>query len=1018
MQNQHESDHWIGAIKTPQHVGRIAEIAQAHEALTSVETQPQVIFITGEGGIGKTRMLFRLLELARERGLTAANDLVDLYDIANHSDIWLSRAISERLSPPSAPFEGYQREWRHLSRLEVSGDVVELGSQRERTLEAFLEGIRALTQHRRVVLALDTAERLVYIVDEQNRLETEIAEEWAWLIRSLAGMPNLTLVVAGRKRMALLHEAIIHSAYAEQIAITTIELQPFTLEDSLHYFDAVAEAAKASQRQVLAAKLAALQPEFRTLAHQHANGWPITLALLVDLITIGEFGAVHELIPDEPTLETHSHGALVLSDWLQEKIVKRLIETPQLGDLLVAVGRLPKGANQELVELVLQAPPAVVRDGLQTLAKLSFVKARDEFFYLHDELYALLERHVYRAEEDRPQAIPALDAIVAYYKHEYNQTLATLNELYKKVEVEQSPELDRDTLTEVNNRRRALLPEMLYYQLRRDAIHGFHSYVRYNYEASISGDTTLDVQLQAAILGFLHDRGDPDEQQPVVDGLERSIVLGVALVRPVARAFARAKYDEAITRARQIRDEKVDLLENGGPATRAMLNVWEAGAHVRRNEGDDSSRAHTLLEEAIATVKPLVGSRRDTATDAKLWRTMSVLAYAHQGMGMLLWTCGEMEAATENYQKAIIIWREIKINVNLATALNDLGFVLAELGQTEDAEALVLDALALRRNLGTRAPVGYSLNTLALIDIYGGHYLQASKRAEQALALFRALAFPRGIALALNALAEATRRYSATEYAMGTKERINMLRYAREYAREAREITVQIREPLRQIQALIELGCATREWARIRRANPDSREDYQRIAAESREALHEAEQLASKTGLLLYQIIAMTNRAFLEYYVGNQQQAQTVGAEAFRTIPPAYYLQPETGMASVDLKNAQVQIWIHMGKLHTLFGHMLFDRNQAAPGKAGLNNEEFDEAIKHYLFALQYTGMYSSHYPGYHLTENEIYRRMKELPAADLYRVACAVRAAEQHYNLKTSTLHQLLRKRALWYQQ
>ena len=707
MQNQHEPDHWIGAIKTPQHVGRMAEIAQAREALTSVGLQPQVIFITGEGGIGKTRMLFRLLELARECGLTAANDLVDLYDIANHSDIWLSRAIAERLSPPSAPFEGYRREWRHLSRLEVSGDVVELGSQRERTLEAFLEGIRALTQHQRVVLALDTAERLVYIVDAQNRLETEIAEEWAWLIRSLAGMPNLTLVIAGRKRMALLHEAIIHSAYAEQLAITTIALQPFTLEDSLHYFDVVAEAAKVSQHQVLAAKLAALQPEFRTLAHKHANGWPITLALLVDLITIGEFGAVHELIPDEPTLETRSYGALALSDWLQEKIVKRLIETPQLGNLLVAVGRLPKGANQELVELVLQAPPAVVRDGLQTLAKLSFVKARDDFLYLHDELYTLLERHVYNATEDRPQAIPALDAIVAYYEREYDQTLATLNELYKKVEVEQSPELDRDTLTEVNNRRRALLPEMLYYRLRRDAIHGFHSYVRYTYEASISGDTTLDVQLQAAILGFLHDR-DPDEQQLIVDGLERSVVLGVALVRPVARAFARARYDEAITRARQIRVEKADLLEHGGPATRAILNVWEAGAHVRRNEGDDSSRAHTLLEEAIATVKPLVGSR-DTAADAKLWRTMSVLAFAHQGMGMLLRSRGELKAATESYQEAIIIWREIKVNVNLATSLNDLGFVLAELGQTEDAEALVLDALTLRRNLGTRAPVGYSL---------------------------------------------------------------------------------------------------------------------------------------------------------------------------------------------------------------------------------------------------------------------------------------------------------------------
>lgn len=1015
MLDQHKYDHWTGAAATLRHVGRTAEIARVDEALASADSRPQVIFLFGEGGIGKTRLLVRLLELARERKLTTAGDLVDLYDIANHSDIWLTRALYDRLASPSYAFADYDREWSRLQRLELSGDVAELGHQRERALETFVSDLRALARTKRVVIALDTAERLVYIVDKHLRIETEIAEEWDWLIRSLGRLPNVTLLVAGRDRARLLQEALGRSSQAEQIAVTTIQVDPFTIEDSLSYFDAVAEAAQRTSEQHIAEQLTAMPPEHRALAHDRSGGRPITLSLVVDLITIGEFGAVQELLPARTGAEPTAPPV----EPLEDRIVQHLVQTPRLGDLLVAVGRLPKGANPDLVSLVLQSPIPEVQEGLQALSKLSFVKERDNLLFLHDEIYALLEHHVYSAEDDRQRAIPALDAILDYYQRRYDQTLAEINLLYQQPEVQRRPEIDRDKLAEVNNRRRSLLPDMLYYRLRRNALSGFRHYWRDTFEAVISGDTALDVQLQASILGFLQDR-DPDEQLQLIDGLERSVVLGVALVRPVARAYARTRYDEAVERAAQIRGMKSDLLDNGGPATRAILGVWEAGSRLRRNAVGDAQQARALFEQAIAMTRPLATGRDYVAahTDARLWRAMGVLAYAYQGLGLVLRSRGELEAAAQSYQEAIRLWRELRVNVNLATSLNDLGFVLAEQGQADDGRALVIDALSIRRNLGTRAPVGYSLNTLAMIDIRSGNYRQARDRAEQALALFRALPFPRGVALALNALAEASRRYSAIDYAMGIEERITLLRYARDYAREAYDIAVQTDEPLRQIQAQIEIGCAAREWARIRQANPSPHEDPQRFAAEGRRALRRAEDLAVTAGLLLQQIIAISNRAFLDYYMGDLPQARIIAEEALRIIPAEYHLQGTTGRAPIDRAGAQIQIWAHLGKLHTLFGHMLFDRYRPGNVPDTLSNEEFDQAIERYLLSLEYTRMYSVQHPGYRQAEDQIYRRLKELPPDDLLRVARATRAAEQRHGLERSTLQELLTRRALWYQQ
>jgi len=43
-------------------------------------------------------------------------------------------------------------------------------------------------------------------------------------------------------------------------------------------------------------------------------------------------------------------------------------------------------------------------------------------------------------------------------------------------------------------------------------------------------------------------------------------------------------------------------------------------------------------------------------------------------------------------------------------------------------------------------------------------------------------------------------------------ERIELLRRARDYAREANSLFAELGESPRQVEALIEIGCACRDW--------------------------------------------------------------------------------------------------------------------------------------------------------------------------------------------------------------
>jgi hypothetical protein len=1013
-------ERFTGAYATPELVGREDLRAQIESVLRDPAPEPRMVFLVGPGGIGKTRLLNVALQTAHAiPGLRAASGVIDLYHVPTHTSSGLADALYGALTPPSGPFRRYEQERRALERMRLSGEVTGVAEQRERTLDVFASDFKALAARQRIVLALDTAERLVYGLGHMAAPIAQIAESWNWLVESLPEWRNVVLLIAGRAEAGPLYIGLPDTLAG---GVISIRPAPFTEAESLAYFEAVAKATRAEDNEEISTRVHGLTGDMRRLAHLYAGGRPILLALLVDALSVGGI----ERLPR--VLQLSARAAADMSEdqlnevqaSLEEQLIARLREVSRLGDTILALGRVPKGADKELLARLLGISSSEADARLAQVRRLSFVKIRpsDEQVFLHDEMYALLRRQVYDKPNDAPEAEKAAAAILSYYQAQLERCRRDMDTLYAPVEVEGKDRLDLGRLGELHIRRQTLLAEVVYYRLRQDAVRGFQRFYRYTREAALSGDTALDVQLQAEMLSFLAER-EAKEYQETIDGLDRNLALWVLALRPVVRAFSGQQYKLVLEEAERVRRAGAKILKAGMPTSEAILSTWEAYALTYLGDPQSLGRAREKLDTAITSMEQLLAPAEGTsaASEVKLWRARAVLAFAYRVRAYLQRVRGFMQGAAEDFRRAAALWRQVNLQVELAQTLNDLGFAMAELGHWADARTLVEDALELRRQLGPRSPVGLSLNTLALIDLREGAYTTAIQRSESALALFRVLENRRGIGLALIGLAEAQRRYSGTSLVPTAEERVALLREARDHAGEALIIFEQLDERLRCVEALIEQGCACRDWAEVRYTNPSPRDNLDRLVAEGEAALRQAAELAGEE-ILYRRVDALVNLAWLGFFSGRQDLLESAAAEAEDAIPAAYHINKQTGLPDVPLEQAQVLLWPQLGKLHTLYGHRAFDRYIGGERSAGVKQREEDllEAADYYLWSLQYSVLYSEDYRDMRRTKDEIYRRLKELNFEQLRAVADRMRLVEAQNHLGESEMQRFLRHRALLY--
>lgn len=944
----------------------------------------QFLFLHGEGGAGKTRILEALLK-STGQSWHLPKEIVDFYDIHNHSASVLAGKLYEVLGKPQefAEFKALNVE---LEKKQATGGGG-LSALRETVLDRFIKNMKAFSQNHRVLLLLDTVEKLVYREDPKTRQVEEVAESWTWLIETAADWGNVTLLIAGRPDA----EGLAAGAGFEKIVLHFLN-EP----ESLAYFEAVGKAAQAAGDDELYARVHQLSVENRKKAHELSNGRPIILALVVDFLSVGDKGGEWRKVLDAQNSE----------ETLEKTLITYLTGLPSFGDTILALGRAPKGVDAALLALLLEIDEKEAKVRLEEVKRFSFIKTplNGERFFLHDQLYEIMQKWIFNGPHDFLSAVRMRTKIIDSIKDTVNGYAEELYFLYNEKDDDGNALLEDnlERIMAVYTSKRNALTEYVYYLFRQDAAQGFRYYYRYVCEAENAGDISLNVLLQAELSNFLGQM-QPEEEG---DGFTREFAQMAMEVQTILRLREAEKILQAEQKENRFR--KKFSRRSGYPCFNAALQNNIAYTRINSASKTDLEYANKLLEKNLQNLLPVAKNLAviEKHEDILIWYAGIALGHAYWLRGYLHRNRGEMKDAVKNYRRAAGYFRSANLDIYLSGTLNDQGFALSEDGNWHDAKHLVKEGLGKRMGLGPLVPVGLSLNTLGIVERYEGSYSTAIQYGEQALALFETASSETRQGLALVAVAESYQRLANEMPDMGEvswRERVDYYHQAIQYAKMAVEIFQKWGWKAREAEAQKELGCGYRNLIAVYRRKDgcwagDEKEadlvEMSLAALNGRKELTEIDPFRN--------LEKQINLAYLGYVANDEKIYADAVKKAKKMIPSAYSIdQPP---------NEQLQqkklYWTQLGKYHVLLGRHAEEKEN-----------DFLSSIPHFAIALECNSRYGLSYPGMSRAEAPIYEKIKLKPIETLKTVREKVEEFEREYHLEDrSYMRRFLVNRSLWY--
>ena len=959
-------------IATAELVGRKEELDRIKEAVKDAPNK-YIIYITGGGGIGKTKLAQHLLELLpqeMDEPLLVASRPIDMYHTANHTVDGFIRALQGALSQNGAGFEEYLEKRKEFYEIKPS------------MIEAFIDDLNRLAKERRTVFVLDTVEKFSFQEDPvARRLGISIVRFpiYEWLVREfLPKLQNTVVIMAGRPAPLPSIDDL------EKLGtFLPIKLQGLKREENFDYFEALEKSLRkrGERRDIFVAeRIEQWDDEYRgKIFHclRDADGTvrPILLAIAIDYLAItGEpFPAIEEKSLSE---------AQALSEREREGIRNELLKGVEAGireasdlagTLISTLAWLTKGADRELLARILGLEPEdkELEEACERLKDLSFVKIRplDNRFFLHDEMYRLLR--------DPRGAIP--DGIFRPLEEYYKERIRHLKNVLLQLYVESAPQLpNRETLDGFTAEIQDAMIEDSHYRLHRSAVDGFVAYCLYSDEAIAAANTVLDTQLQAELLGFLAER-DPTGEAEEVDGLRRADVLADAAIRWVRRLISQGKHEEAREVAECLRKEVADLLEGGGDLTQADLDVSEAVVHIYLGEFD---KAEELLNQARARLSKLKVSPEQES------RVEAIRARLHNNLGYLQRVQSRYIAAVKNYRLAIPLWRKLIIETEHANTLTNLGYALARLGRFDAARRLIRDALNLHRSMGLIRPLALAINARAEVELSAGEYLEAQDYATWALEIAKQIPFPRGAGLAHITLASCYRFMS--EPPCRKEERLKFLKEALDHSKEALKIfPEEVQEPERLANAYYVRGIAHREFCHTPMLIEE--EEVEKHSRQAEEDLTKAMEIAEENNLWEHYLDAAMGLAWLYYYLNQEEKLkahlQKIEEEIHHRFP-AYLITEERFPKVQD--DTLLGVFTQMARMHVLKGVKAMDAFEGSEKKPPY--EELKAAAREFAIAMEYDHLIADDFRDLRRAMNVIYDRLKGLNAEEMQAFYEAVR--------------------------
>lgn len=935
--------------KTRQLIGREAEEKILKQAIEGDSLR--VVYITGEAGLGKTRLLEDIPAIIetcrnRDRCLWSKKDwIIDLYDPEKHTNSGLEAAILKALDPDQEQFIVYRQARKEFSRQRRAGaDMFTLEKLRQGLVEKFIAGFNEISRNKRVIIALDTVELVQYesdVVQQVCGIEPQGIEVREWLTENLPRLNNAVLVLAGRPKLELGRD--LQNSFGAQLV--EIQLHPWPEEGhTLEYFDAVQKALPARRRGALAQ----MSDDWRRVVHRYAGGHPLKVTLTIELLLRGlplpqVFGD-----PIEKALQFTPQELAGISKQVEQDLVNGLMEAgDETATALRYMAVARKGMDGRLLHHLLgnEWPEKQCRRVLRGLRRWSFVKSRphSSTLFLHDEMYDLLERHA---------PVPDCAQVAEYIVQDYEKRIDELRA--------------SGSMTARRKRHlQTLLVEQLYYKMLANRKSGYAAYVRLAAEATFTHEVGFDMLLRDEMLRFF---GAPDTPAIIRQSINRdSAVLWAE------------RYNSMGLRERAYQ-VAADVLSSDHPDFQSGHDDPLFMAALLAGQGVALAMRGQKLEEAANLLQDAISRLESASISGGEWNRARILGSAYNTLGYIRRIQIKHDAAVESYAKALPYLRQAKLEAHLADAEKNLAYVYGLLGRHREAVALCDDSIELFRKANNRYGEAFSLNTLGMIRTDMEHFYRGYIHSRDALRIFRRLAYERGIGLALHALGEATRkRATFEEYTFGEAEKL-----FREAERYLQQIPDYLTEPLRLAYVQNELGCVYRDWASVRQRHG---RDFTSLLNQAREQLLAAADVGiDAPEWRMHRADCYEDLAHVEYIRGSEGHADLLKwlDKAQDSVERQYQIT-EQGLPVID-EPAQ-GYWVMLGKVELLRGYVAFASGKE---KEDLNQEadpDYKQAIQHYVFATAYFETFSPRAHELTITLDSVYDRLRKLSTRRLARL-------------------------------
>jgi tetratricopeptide (TPR) repeat protein len=415
-------------------IGRLEE-RKAIDACIRETGGRRVIFLHGDGGVGKTRLLQEVQRrYARSARLIVARDIIDLDSRAYYNSQSIVDGVAHHLDP--AAFDAHRRARLAVRRMELAGLGHErLAQQAAAAEQAFTDGFNRLAADRRAVILVDT-------LDTARNPERE--RVWRDLLPLIARLDNAVWIVAGRDARAMWQASLETLGDAAQL----IELAPFQAEDAQNYL-------QAKQRQMHMTFDADLAANLLILT----NGLPILIDLAVEWLARDQPPAwLIEMSADDLRAlppETLTQRRAEFAGKLVGHVTQMRMPADRLVLLLSHV--YPLDADQ--IAYLLELPPEQAQSLLKQAVTYVFVKKLpDGRISLHDVLRDMLVDQVWRrVDPDRRRRYSQMTVDYLTDKaHALERRVQELAEQEDQARLAADAEAEQAALVERENREREL----------------------------------------------------------------------------------------------------------------------------------------------------------------------------------------------------------------------------------------------------------------------------------------------------------------------------------------------------------------------------------------------------------------------------------------------------------------------------------------------------------------------------------------------------------------------------------